>query len=356
MMGLAGITHEAVNVFDVEADLKHYHEMLHEALDDKSLNPDSASWGPIHGDLLQVPLDALEPCDGLVSGPPCTPWANNGKRLGSADPRAAVFERIVEWVEHLALQGMWFFLLENSTNIAAKISKEEIPFALKIKSRLEARLPDWVIDLSRSSLESFLPVRRSRCWLRGMRRDMLPMSQSIPAPLTRIGTGPVALEHLLDPCIENCRIEAMTTTKQRDNTAFRIKEIFAMVEANPSHHHRIAVFDPHRAPEKKWKSPVHYDVVPVLRTMGPPYFVISLWDLDKPTHEKAFFRFLTVGERYVLQGHRAEYSSFAKTPRHALKMTGNAYAVPMLTAVLAPMLEVTGQSFVANLNVKKRRM
>ena len=44
------------------------------------------------GDILNVPLEALEkPIDFLVSGPPCPPWAGQGKRQGCKDPRSHVF-------------------------------------------------------------------------------------------------------------------------------------------------------------------------------------------------------------------------------------------------------------------------
>ena len=345
MMSLGAVPHQAVNVFEIDGAMKHYHSLLHEALGDDCMNPEAASWGADSGNLLDVPLDALEPCDGLVSGPPCTPWAHNGKRLGKADPRSQVFERVVEWIMHLALTGgLWFFLLENSTNIAAKVHDEKIPYIEEVKARLEARMPDWVIDLSFSSLESFIPHKRSRCWLRGLRRDMLPGSvQSIPAPLACIGVGPVPLEHLLEAGLEVFPPEAMTTTKKMENTTLYLSEIEAMVRANPNHQHRIAVFDPCRAQGKKWKVRVHYDVVPALRTSGPWYFVVSLWDWDSAVQDKAIFRFLTLGERFLLSGHRSEYSKFS-SKRLAARMTGNAYAVPMLTAAMAPVLTTAGQS------------
>ena len=116
-----------------------------------------------------------------------------------------------------------------------------------------------------------------------------------------------------------------------------------MIEATPDHRHRIAVFDPDRGLDKEWHTRVHYDVVPTLRTMGSWYFVVSLWDVGKPVDERAFFRHITMSERFLLQGHRAEYNHFANQSVNKF-MAGHAYAVPMLGSMLLPMLEIAGAS------------
>ena len=197
--------------------LKDYHKLLHEALDDGSMDPEQAGWGEKLGNLLAIPLEQLEPCDGLVAGPPCQPWAHNGKRLGKADPRAKVYEKICEWIVHFAQGDFLFFALENSTSIAVKQGDEEEAYMLEVTAKLEQALPTWVIEISFSRLEPFIPHKRGRCWLRGMRRDKLDGSLAIPAPLPCFGEGAAPLEDFLLCGLPNITIESMSTSSRRAN-------------------------------------------------------------------------------------------------------------------------------------------
>eukprot|EP00969_Alexandrium_andersonii_P123402 5453588-Alexandrium_andersonii.AAC.1 len=55
--------------------------------------------GPVAGNIFRLPLaDLVGEVEGLVSGPPCPPWSSIGARLGSADARSSVFERVVAWI------------------------------------------------------------------------------------------------------------------------------------------------------------------------------------------------------------------------------------------------------------------
>ena len=71
--------------------------------------------------------------------------------------------------------------------------------------------------------------------------------------------------------------------------------------------------------------------------------MLSLDDFDLPESKREVFRWLHPGELLVLQGlsaSAARYIPYAKIQ----KATGNMYPVPMLTAVLAPMLDAIANS------------
>ncbi len=56
-------------------------------------------------------------------------------------------------------------------------------------------IPQFEVGMVVVNLLSVLPHRRSRFWVRGLRKGVLANSQlsSIPAPLRSFGTGPPAL-------------------------------------------------------------------------------------------------------------------------------------------------------------------
>jgi len=82
---------------------------------------DAVKVGSVVGDLLRVPLSrlrALAPIDGIVSGPPCPPWAGQGNKGSLKDPRAKVYLRLLEWTIYLIkMGGLLFVLLENVIGI-----------------------------------------------------------------------------------------------------------------------------------------------------------------------------------------------------------------------------------------------
>jgi hypothetical protein len=81
-----------------------------------------------------------------------------------------------------------------------------------------------------------------------------------------------------------------------------------------------------------------FDCVPSLRVKGPTFLLMSVEDLGRCSDEhRRIFRFLTPAERFVLQGHDRKYAQLVGK-KFALSLTGNAYPVPLLGAVLVPMV------------------
>ena len=199
----------------------------------------------------------------------------------------------------------------------------------------------FLLSMSRAILEEMIPHRRARLWLRGVRLDVLGDAITVPQP---IALGQVALENLLLGNLPNEPLDTFMGTMKMHNCGQYIETIMQMIRDNPAHGHRIAVFDIDRRPSAVWTCNIKYDVVPPMRTNGPTYFLVSLWDLDKPVAERAFFRTLAIQERFLLQGHRAEYAGFVPSDCFGRMMVGNAYAVPMLASVMLPMLALVAQS------------
>ena len=98
-----------------------------------------------------------------------------------------------------------------------------------------------------------------------------------------------------------------------------------------------------RAEGRVWNQRITINKTCTLTTANSFLFLLSLNDLDLPESEREVFRWLHPGERLVLQGLRASaarYIPYAKIQEAA----GNMYPVPMLTAVLAPMLDAIANS------------
>ena len=96
-----------------------------------------------------------------------------------------------------------------------------------------------------------------------------------------------------------------------------------------------------RAAGKVYKQTVNIDLVPTLTTSNRYLFVFSTDDLDEPLGKRAFARFLLPAERMALQGFPLAYAEFIPEGMH-VKASGNAYPVPVVGAVLFPILRQLG--------------
>lgn len=105
---MMGVPVDPVHVYDLNSYLRPALLALH--------GPSSANrlhLGPDVGDILRVDPRELEPVDGIVAGPPCPPFSSIGLRGGQYDPRADVFQHVVDMIVELGSRGALFFILEN---------------------------------------------------------------------------------------------------------------------------------------------------------------------------------------------------------------------------------------------------
>ena len=118
---------------------------------------------------------ALKETDGLVAGPPCTPWAPNGHKQGLGDTAAQVFVSVVAMIITLAQRGcLLFFTLENVPNIKNRMAGRA-PFLVQLYTTFHKHIPFFAINHEQIQLSELgWPASRERIWIRGMRRDTLP--------------------------------------------------------------------------------------------------------------------------------------------------------------------------------------
>ena len=100
----------------------------------------------------------------------------------------------------------------------------------------------------------------------------------------------------------------------------------------------VVCFPLDRGSNKAYVRQYTTNLAPTLTTSNKYLFVVSVGCLRKPEAERRFFRFLDSTERLTLQGFK---KSVLSTSSEALriKASGNAYPVPLLAAVLAPLLQ-----------------
>lgn len=90
-----------------------------------------------------------------------------------------------------------------------------------------------------------------------------------------------------------------------------------------------------RNPLKAYGGSICFDSVPSFRCQGPQIFIVSLDDLHLPEHKQKVHRFLTVRERFALQGRPHDLANHFEKKAAAIKASGNAFNVLALACMLA---------------------
>ena len=70
---------------------------------------------------------------------------------------------------------------------------------------------------------------------------------------------------------------------------------------------------------------------------------MSLWDIDEAPEERMLHRYMSMGERFRLQGLTPGLAQFL-TPAHATVVSGNAFPPPLVAAVCLPLLRSIRES------------
>jgi site-specific DNA-cytosine methylase len=335
-----GLEYTTSNAYDIDKRLKVFYEKLgnHDGPDQQE-NFAKYKLGTPEGDVMLVGTKDVDSSDGMVGGPSCQPFSSQGKRQAADDDRSDVYMQVVRWVIALALRGvLLFFLLENSCNVAASLNGKP-RFVDVILKKLREALPFFVVDYHIMDLQTILPHRRERLWLRGMRIDALNGHAIIPDP---IKAPKVTLRSMLTPNLPNVNRKEQLTRAGRANLIWYEEQIAADVMAK--NNKDICVVDLSRKQTSKFNNRKYYDVLPTLTTGGPALFLISTHDVGAPDESREFLRYLTLEERFAAQGHRKGFAHMVPHITAGRKATGNAFAVPMLGAILLPMLYEIAQS------------
>ena len=330
---------------DVDPRLEKYYSELRKRCGE-SVRGLTGKFGPVEGDIMQWSADRIPDAHAIITGPPCQGWAAGGNHAGVQDERSAPFLHIVSWVEELARrQTLLFFLLENSPMIM-NATGNLAPFGSCVLRRLQFNLPMFAVDVQIVKLERYVPHRRERAIVRGVRKDILGATQTIPSVMPSLGKGVPRLEDLLTVGERNLARWEVGTEKEMLNLYSyeeRVREDVRQGAAGS-----VAVCDLSRSGEKTFSARLLYNCVPSLTTKGPEIFVFSVEDMGvSDTRSRRLFRYITEPERWELMGHPGSHAELAiatggKT--FAKTLSGNAWATPMLAAVMCPILHCVRES------------
>ena len=255
-------------------------------------------------------LQSMSDAEGLIAGPPCQPFASTGLRQGSQDEqgRTDVFESTVDMICELGSRGsLLWFVVENSTRLG---DVTHAVFLNEMLLRLETCLPFFLVDTLKLDAAEFLPIRRGRFFIRGLRRDCLPdpMQANLPAPLCCSDLLLcVALEKILEPDLPATSEESLCPGHMANLALYKqlltkaIEEFTGSGQALPS---RTVVLELDRNPLKTFGGMWGWGKIPSLRTSGPPLFLLSCEDLSEPWQEMRLHRWLTIPERFRALGQR----------------------------------------------------
>ena len=258
-----GVSYSAVNVYDLES---RYEAHLRSHLGASC----ELHLGQVEGDLTQHLCSRGLPCDLLVSGPPCPPWAGNGNKGGAEDARADVFVSVLKYCVHMATMGsLHAVVLENVHGILEKTQKGKAPsFMDAVLEALRMAVPqfDWQVAVLRAQ-DFRLPQKRTRVFLRGLRRCF----GEVPAPLAPMGELP--LEAFLKPNLPPVNRASVTACIRR-NLKDAERELLQKWDSGELSAKDIICFPADRAierkdihpclPEEHGPDPDHLGHVPVL--------------------------------------------------------------------------------------------
>ena len=331
-MNISNVACSSVNVFDTDARLKGYYNGLVKLGHAKAEDVKEMKFGP-SGDMMKVNLkkDGLKPADAMIIGAPCTAFCGNGEKLGALSKKSKPFKVVLKWAIHLAWNGGLLVIgIENSPLIASELGGREsfVSYVMKV---LTAGIPFFAFDFVFSELSELgLPHNRRRCWVRGLRRDLLPEIE-IPPPMTTCFPK-VRLEEILDFMLPNDVVQGvrLKTIKRYE---IQVKEDINFGKAG-----RIACIDLHRKFGKEYPIVLRYDCIPPLKRNCVSLFLLSTHDIGAPWKERKLCRSLSMQEMVQLQGHPPEISEAISSMKLAASMTGGGFAVPMVASVMGPLL------------------
>jgi len=322
-----GVKTKTVNVYDLD---NAYESLLRELLAEEG-GEQELHLGAVDGDMSKVPLGSLQMSDLHVVGPPCPPWAGNGKRGSTTDRRADVYEANLRWILHqIDCGALKACMLENVLGIMHGQGLLE-PYLPKVLKILKKRAPSFHWDIVTLEAKNYsLAQCRTRVFLRGLRKDF---ADEMPPPLGPVETPP--LRSFLNPSLPNLKREDLTPTLRQHLRDYERRIRCMKKQGTVTTQVVIATLD--RDVESNY-SQVVVDRAPTQKTGNLYQLVVSTEDIEKPSGERAFFRMLHPAERMALQGFDPCICKNL-SPAKAVKAAGNAYPPPLILAALAPLLD-----------------
>ena len=339
-VGIDGCTHalhvmatdfQPTNIYDLEGG---YSDFLRQHYAEAHVQGQPTMNLGTSGDICCVDLRHLEKPDGLCSGPPCPPWAGQGRKKSQEDERARVFERVLQWVVLFIKAGpLLFCVLENVVGILHRI-KGQRSFMSRVLAVLREECQEfaWVVHKLKA-MDYGLPQSRTRVFLVGVRKAVF--GDQPPTPLPAWDRNAELCDFLSARAPNTDR--ASLTSNMQHNLGVHEGTLKMMLQQQKLGEKDIVSVCVDRSPTKKWKPKLHINRIPTLTTSNVYIFVMSL-DFGKADHERAVFRWLLPGERLILQGFPATCAGLLPA-RLRVKASGNAYPVPLMAAMLTPIVQ-----------------
>jgi site-specific DNA-cytosine methylase len=231
-----------------------------------------------------------------------------------------------------------FCVVENVKGILApengNKNKDTFMQKLLVQLRKEAQEFCWDVTVLRAA-DYMLPQKRERVFLRGIRCSL---AATVPAPLAPFGSKP--LVDFLTPRLAPVDRTALTAN-MRQNLLDAEADLKKEIGQGKLEEDDIVVFPLDRANGKVFQRTYSKNIIPTL-TCTNRYLFLASCDLKTKTDaQRAFFRFLTCDERMALQGFSPQTLQGC-TEALRFKASGNAYPVPLMLAVLHPLLRSLG--------------
>eukprot|EP00438_Fugacium_kawagutii_P030572 Skav204372 [mRNA] locus=scaffold1480:26834:27508:+ [translate_table: standard] len=148
---------------------------LRDALVELENGANGFALGKEEGDVLSLrTVDLPTEVDILLSGPPCPPFASNGKKNPVADERTDVFYKVVSMIIFFIRRaGLLYCLLENVSNCDAKLNGGD-SFMQILMAFFAAEAPQFVWRLdSMNAMGYGLAHSRNRVILQGLRNSLM---------------------------------------------------------------------------------------------------------------------------------------------------------------------------------------
>ena len=318
-----GLQFATNNVYDLEDKYRDHLEA--------HLGPHMAPGSVLHlgskdGNILAVsPAQIERPCDVVISGPPCPPWAGNGCKKGQEDARSHVFVKILQMcILLIKCNELKMCILENVKGVL-HARKGQTSFMEKLLSVLSKEAPEFLWSYTVLSAEAYgLPQQRTRVFLRGLRACFGPIPDPWPGP------GRRHLREFLAQGLACVDEESLTENMLRNLQAAETR-LVKMVTEGKVEPADIIVLPLDRSEHGVFNVHVCINVTPTLLT-GNRYLFCMSCDIDKPRQHREFCRFLHPSERMTLQGFPS--TSLQDAPAAVrIQGAGNAFPAPGLTVL-----------------------
>ena len=277
-----GVNFEANNIMDVES---RYGPYLTQHLGM------TVHTHKTRGDVTKLDLTEVErPVDLLCSGPPCPPWAGNGKHTGPMDDRSQVFIAVLKLAISLIKAGeLQAVVLENVRGITYTQTGHTRSFMEHMVDFLQNQVPEFDWNVCTLNATDFgLAQQRCRVFLRGLRTSI----GKVPDPLPPFGPKPLG-EFLARevPNLDWSTLTKTMTKKLKD----AVKALKDMLDKGEVQLTDLVIFPLDRAEGKVYKRRFTVNLCPTLTTTNKYLFICSM-DLDQPEKKRTFFRFIHESE------------------------------------------------------------